>query len=77
MFIAHISVSLRIPGLKVKSPVVIMRLVGIGGLVKIYTMVKLVFMGRCVTMLLWGWGPWGFCAVSLKIFVCSRLDRKG
>ena len=42
MFIALISVLLRMPGLKEKSLVVITRLVDNGGLVKIYTMAKLI-----------------------------------
>ena len=41
MFIACISVLQRMPGLKEKSLVVITRLVDNGGLVKIYTMAKL------------------------------------
>lgn len=40
MFIARILVSLRMPGLKEKSLVVITRLVDGGGSVKIYTMAK-------------------------------------
>ena len=42
MFIARISVLLRMPGLKEKSLVVITRLFDNGGLVKIYTMAKLI-----------------------------------
>ena len=42
MFIARISVSQRMPGLMEKSLVVITRLVDNGGLVKIYTMAKLI-----------------------------------
>ena len=42
MFIALISVLLRMSGLKEKSLVVITHLVDNGGLVKIYTMAKLI-----------------------------------
>ena len=46
MFIARISVPLRMPGLKEKSLVVITHIVDNGGLVKIYvyTMAKLIHM---------------------------------
>ena len=44
MFIGHISVSQSMPGLKEKSLVVITRLVDNSGLVKIYTMAKLICM---------------------------------
>ena len=52
MFIARISLSQRMPGLKKKSLVVITRFVDNGGSVKIYTMAKLIRVLRVVSFVL-------------------------